>query len=587
MRRHRSAARAGGPRLSRDGRAGNHGRKAASTRVGALGAAAAVILLSACVVPTGTIAPLGNPYWAESAVARGVVATSANSGVVLDGYGTLRAYGAAPVPSGAPDLGEEDIARSLALTSGGQGGYVLDGYGGIHPLGGAPPLTGGPYWSGWDIARGLALAPGGGAYVLDGYGGIHRLGGAPPLTGGPYWSGWDIARGLALAPGGGAYLLDAYGGIHPIGGAPAVTGAPNWPGWDIARDITVLPDGTGGYVLDAYGGLHGFGIGSHSAPVDSTRVGGVWVPSNSAITTGLGTETTPPRSGTAYYGSGSPVAACNGTESPLTVSYPPAPDQDTRCLAWYRPNGWAFPGRRPALIWVHGGGWNRGVAEPLPAPVAAYRDQGWVIVSVQYRFSACGIDQFPTPARDVQDAIAYIRSRASNMGISSSKMVVFGHSSGGQLAALAGTAWNDRSGWLRNGSQYKVAGWVAVSGMEDMEYFSKRSKWYPLARGFIPPAEPGPCEGAVDQDALHAASPNLHLDGADPPGLVIHGSDDTISPAGSAYREMGAAMSAWGRPRAIWFQIVPDGGHTPLWNPVYMDAFLAGAATGVDPTPPS
>jgi len=546
-----------------------------------------VVLLSACVVPTGTIAPLGNPYWAESTVARGVVATSANSGVVLDGYGTLRAYGAAPVPSGTPDLGDEEIARSLALTSGGQGGYVLDGYGGIHRLGNAPALTGGPYWSGWDIARGLALAPGGGGYVLDGYGGIHRLGNAPALTGGPYWSGWDIARGLALAPGGGAYLLDAYGGIHTIGDAPAVTGAPNWPGWDIARDITVLPDGTGGYILDAYGGLHGFGIGSHPAPVDSTRVGGVWVPSTSAITTGLGTEVTLTRSGTAYYGSGTPVAACNGPDSPLTVSYTPAPDQDTRCLAWYRPNGWTFPGRRPALIWIHGGGWNRGVAEPLPAPVAAYRDQGWVIVSVQYRFSACGIDQFPTPARDVQDAIAYIRSRASNMGISAGKMVVFGHSSGGHLAALAAAGWNDQSGWLRNGSQYKVAGWVAVSGMEDMEYFSKRSKWYPLTRGFIPPAEPGSCEGAVDQDALHAASPNLQIDGADPPGLVIHGSNDTISPAGSAYREMGAAMNAWGRPRAIWFQIVPDGGHTPLWNPVYMDAFLAGAATGVDPTPPS
>ncbi|HEY0408682.1 MAG TPA: hypothetical protein VGE42_00285, partial [Candidatus Dormibacteraeota bacterium] len=76
-----------------------------------------------------------------------------------------------------------------------QGGYVLDGWGGVHPFGAAPPLATTTYWRGWDIARGLAVLPGGGGgYVVDGWGGFHPIGTAPPVDTPDYTAGRDLIR---------------------------------------------------------------------------------------------------------------------------------------------------------------------------------------------------------------------------------------------------------------------------------------------------------------------------------------------------------------------------------------------------------
>ncbi|HWW09357.1 MAG TPA: hypothetical protein VNY76_03830, partial [Candidatus Acidoferrales bacterium] len=78
-----------------------------------------------------------------------------------------------------------DIAHRFVLASSGNSGYVLDGWGGLHPFGTpnnvptAPQLS--AFWNGWDIARGIALLPGSGTqgYIVDGWGGFHPFGGAP------------------------------------------------------------------------------------------------------------------------------------------------------------------------------------------------------------------------------------------------------------------------------------------------------------------------------------------------------------------------------------------------------------------------
>jgi hypothetical protein len=76
---------------------------------------------------------------------------------------------------------------------------VLDGWGGVHPFGAAPALATSAYWRGWDIARGLAVPPGGGGYVVDGWGGFHPLGGAPAVDTPAYRPQLDAVRGAAAA----------------------------------------------------------------------------------------------------------------------------------------------------------------------------------------------------------------------------------------------------------------------------------------------------------------------------------------------------------------------------------------------------
>ncbi len=177
---------------------------------------------------------------------------------MLDGYGALHPYGAAPPLRTTGYWPGWDIARDVALLPGGAGGYVLDGFGGLHPFGSAPAVAVSGYWPGWDIARRLVVLPSGtGGYVLDGWGSLHRFGTAPALATHGYWPGWDIARDVAVRPGTSfVYVLDGFGGIWPATGAPAVP-APYF-GRDAARGL-VLTSAGGGYALRDDGGIVAFG----------------------------------------------------------------------------------------------------------------------------------------------------------------------------------------------------------------------------------------------------------------------------------------------------------------------------------------
>src|SRR5207249_1121516 len=138
----------------------------------------------------------------------------------LDGYGGIQLDDSPPV-SGSGYWPGWQIARAAKALPGAnapQSGLVLDGYGGLHAYG-TPAVTesaggSGHRW-GWDIARDFAFLPDGtGGFVLDGYGGLHSFrvnGSTSPLQaqGGPYWAGWDIARKVVIFPDGGGGRLHA------------------------------------------------------------------------------------------------------------------------------------------------------------------------------------------------------------------------------------------------------------------------------------------------------------------------------------------------------------------------------------------
>lgn len=109
------------------------------------------------------------------------------------------------------------------------------------------------------------------------------------------------------------------------------------------------------------------------------------------------------------------------------------PDGQPLALDLYKPTA---VGPRPAVLIVHGGGWDSGsrqMEHPLAAQLAA---RGWVAVPVSYRLGAAG--RFPAALHDLQAALRWLREHASAYGIDASRPVVLGASSGGQLAALLG-----------------------------------------------------------------------------------------------------------------------------------------------------
>ena len=94
-------------------------------------------------------------------------------------------------------------------------------------------------------------------------------------------------------------------------------------------------------------------------------------------------------------------------------------------------------GPAPALIAVHGGGWQQGARSTFQhwGPYLAAR--GYALFSVSYRFAKKGRKAFPESVRDVLAAIQYLRGNAAALGIDGARIGLFGASAGAHLCALA------------------------------------------------------------------------------------------------------------------------------------------------------
>lgn len=177
------------------------------------------------------------------------------AGYVLDGYGSVHAFGDAPEVVDATRF-STDLARGMVVMSRSThdhvAGYTLDAYGGLHPFGGAPSVTGSAYWPGDDAARGLVLEPGTTAgFVLDRSGGLHPFGGETPVAPSATWPGQDLADSILAWTGAslefpGGWVLDRHGGVHAYGSAPKLSVYGLWPAWDIARGLGSSGAGGGG-----------------------------------------------------------------------------------------------------------------------------------------------------------------------------------------------------------------------------------------------------------------------------------------------------------------------------------------------------
>jgi acetyl esterase/lipase len=98
---------------------------------------------------------------------------------------------------------------------------------------------------------------------------------------------------------------------------------------------------------------------------------------------------------------------------------------------------------RPLILWIHGGGWNRGDARgsgafaDWPRVLASLAARGYVVAAVDYRLS--GEARFPAQVQDVKAAIRFLRSKAGAYGIDPQRVYLWGGSAGGHLAALTAT----------------------------------------------------------------------------------------------------------------------------------------------------
>jgi acetyl esterase/lipase len=97
----------------------------------------------------------------------------------------------------------------------------------------------------------------------------------------------------------------------------------------------------------------------------------------------------------------------------------------------------------PVLIWVHGGGWQKGdKANQIGVKARWAAEQGWVLVSVNYRLTdpaSATPALYPAHNTDVAAAVAWVHDHIQEHRGDPSRLAVLGHSAGAQIVASIAT----------------------------------------------------------------------------------------------------------------------------------------------------
>ena len=112
----------------------------------------------------------------------------------------------------------------------------------------------------------------------------------------------------------------------------------------------------------------------------------------------------------------------------------------------------------PVVFWIHGGGWQTGDKSMVALKPKAFMDAGFVFVSINHRLLPAA--DMGTITRDVASALGWVHQHIATHGGDPDRLLVMGHSSGGQLAALMCT--DDRYAKAQGLSLTMIKGCVPV-----------------------------------------------------------------------------------------------------------------------------
>src|SRR5262252_6863705 len=100
----------------------------------------------------------------------------------------------------------------------------------------------------------------------------------------------------------------------------------------------------------------------------------------------------------------------------------------------YMPAG---AGSYPALVAVHGGGWQAGARGAFQFWGPWLAERGYVLLAISYRLAKKGQKMFPQAVNDVLAAVQFVRGSAGQIKVDPERIGLFGASAGGHLSALA------------------------------------------------------------------------------------------------------------------------------------------------------
>jgi acetyl esterase/lipase len=128
-----------------------------------------------------------------------------------------------------------------------------------------------------------------------------------------------------------------------------------------------------------------------------------------------------------------PTLGAEGERVEKDIAYSDAGGDRTRLDVYAPGEGTGHP----VVIWIHGGAWQIGDKANVQAKPKAFNGQGYVLVSINYRFHPAVT--YKEQAGDIAEAIRWVHEHARDHGGDPRCIFLMGHSAGAHLAALVGT----------------------------------------------------------------------------------------------------------------------------------------------------
>lgn len=193
--------------------------------------------------------------------------------------------------------------------------------------------------------------------------------------------------------------------------------------------------------------------------------------------------------------------------------------------------------KKPAVLYFPGGGFTSADHEKFLEMRYALACAGYVVAACEYRAVP---NKFPALLEDAKAVVRWMRAHASEFGVDANRIGLLGDSAGGYVVQMAG-ATNGEKNW--DVGDFKevssdVQAVVSIYGISDLTTIGEgignenvhASAAVTEALLLNGPAFKDFAGASVNADPqkAKAASPIGHVDGTEPPFLLMHGSGDKV-----------------------------------------------------------
>jgi acetyl esterase/lipase len=182
---------------------------------------------------------------------------------------------------------------------------------------------------------------------------------------------------------------------------------------------------------------------------------------------------------------------------------------------------------RPAIVFVHGGGWVLGNRSRRPEWNRWLNQLGYEVFDVEYRM--------PPPVRwqdeigDVKAGVGWVAAQADDYHVDPARITMMGHSAGGNLVMLAAYSMGDPE--LPPSTDVppvEIRSVVNLYGPTEMATLYRSSP----SRDFVQTSEKQYIGGTPEEfpERYRALSPLHRVNAQRPPTITFHGTSDRIVP---------------------------------------------------------